>query len=455
MTGINELKESPLFKWTGSHNSSSLAFYRICFGFLMFFSITRFASYGWINELYIVPEFHFSYYGFEWLPYPSSFWIYTLFVLAFIGALGIMLGLFYRFSAIIFFLCFTYIELLDKTYYLNHYYFVSLIALILIFLPANSAYSLDKRFGFIKGSSTVPRWTISILIFQITVVYFYAGLAKINYDWVIEAQPLRIWLNGASDWPLVGNLFTQDWVAYFFSWFGLVYDLFIVFFLIVSRTRPIAFSLVFSFHFLTWLLFPIGVFPWVMMVGSLIFLNPETHQKILERILGRSKDNSRQGVSKLKNIPKVLISAFIIIQLTFPFRFLLYESDLFWKESAYRFGWRVMLMEKAGYANFYIEENDASFEIPNTRHLTTFQEKQMSMQPDMILQYAHYLGEIYSDTTMEIHGHKFNFAAPEVHAEVYVTLNGRTSQLFVDRSVNLMEVPYDLSERDWVEDYKE
>ena len=111
-----------------------------------------------------------------------------------------------------------------------------------------------------------------------------------------------------------------------------------------------------------------------------------------------------------------------------------------------------MLMEKAGYANFYIEENDASFEIPNSRHLTPQQEKQMSMQPDMILEYAHYLGEIYSDTTVEIHGHKFTFAAPEVHAEVYVTLNGRPSQLFVDRSVNLLAVPNDLGERNWIED---
>ena len=45
--------------------SSTLAFFRIGFGLLMCFSIIRFWSKGWIEELYLLPDFHFSYYGFE------------------------------------------------------------------------------------------------------------------------------------------------------------------------------------------------------------------------------------------------------------------------------------------------------------------------------------------------------------------------------------------------------
>ena len=60
---------------------------------------------------------------------------------------------------------------------------------------------------------------------------FFAGLAKINADWLLEALPLRIWLAARSDLPVAGPLLSQVWVAYAFSWFGMAYDLGIVFFL--------------------------------------------------------------------------------------------------------------------------------------------------------------------------------------------------------------------------------
>ena len=48
--------------------------------------------------------------------------------------------------------------------------------------------------------------------------------------------------------------------------------------------------------------------------------------------------------------------------------------------------------------------------------LTPFQEKQMSFQPDMILEYAHYLGDTFK---------KRGFNDVSVYADSYVTLNGR------------------------------
>ena len=44
-----------------------LIIFRVLFGLLMAFSIARFMWKGWISELYILPKFHFSYYGFEWV----------------------------------------------------------------------------------------------------------------------------------------------------------------------------------------------------------------------------------------------------------------------------------------------------------------------------------------------------------------------------------------------------
>ena len=92
--------------------SSSLALYRIFFGLLMFFSLCRFWFKGWINSLYVEPDFHFSYYLFEWVK-PLGEWTYILFVIAILSSLLVCVGYKYRLSIIVFFLSFTYIELMS------------------------------------------------------------------------------------------------------------------------------------------------------------------------------------------------------------------------------------------------------------------------------------------------------------------------------------------------------
>ena len=59
-----------------------LALYRIGFGILIIFSLVRFASNGWIESLYIEPDFHFSYYGFSWVK-PLGIYTYLIFLICF------------------------------------------------------------------------------------------------------------------------------------------------------------------------------------------------------------------------------------------------------------------------------------------------------------------------------------------------------------------------------------
>ena len=263
-----------LFKnWHSEKSAAPLAVYRIFFGLLMFFSTIRFISKGWVESLYIEPKFHFFYHGFDWLPYPSENLIWILFISLLLTSLLITLGLFYRFATVLFFASFVYIELLDKANYLNHYYFVSLIAFLLIFVSANRTFSLDRYFGLTKTSEKAKSWEIRILQFQIAIVYIFAGLAKIGSDWLLQAQPLKYWLHTANHLGLIGDFLKEDWVAYTFSWFGCLYDLTIVIFLTLAKTRKAAYFAVVIFHLTTWLLFPIGVFPWVMIAATTIFFS--------------------------------------------------------------------------------------------------------------------------------------------------------------------------------------
>ena len=105
-------------------DAAPLAVFRIFFGGIMVFAVLRFYYYGWIEKLYIEPTFHFKYWGFEWVE-PLGVYTYYLFFICGLAAFFVMIGWQYRIAIVTFFLTFTYIELMDKTNYLNHYYFVS------------------------------------------------------------------------------------------------------------------------------------------------------------------------------------------------------------------------------------------------------------------------------------------------------------------------------------------
>ena len=104
-----------------STSNAPLVIFRIIFGALLLLGSLRFVSKGWVKTLYIDPPHHFTYYGFEWVRDLPGDWMYLPFIACIIASVGILIGFFYRWSALLFFVSFTYIELIDKSYYLNHY----------------------------------------------------------------------------------------------------------------------------------------------------------------------------------------------------------------------------------------------------------------------------------------------------------------------------------------------
>jgi hypothetical protein len=447
-------------QWMRGVSIAPLVAFRIVFGALVLFSTARFMWNGWVYELYIKPVFHFTYLGFDWVKPLEGNWMYLPFVLMLIAAFGIMTGAFYRISAAIFFLCFTYVELLDKANYLNHYYFVSLMSFLLIWMPAHRDFSIDALRNPSIRSKTIANWPIFLLQFQLGVVYFFTGVAKIHPDWLFEAQPLKLWLQAHRDLPLVGDLLASTWVAFAFSWFGCIYDLTIPFFLSSNRTRNFAYLFVVGFHVITWLLFPIGVFPWVMICSTLIFFPHTFHERLLAPL--KSLFRWKEGISfKPAITPRkwalTLIAVYCFVQIALPFRYVLYPGNLFWTEEGFRFSWRVMLMEKKGYATFYVQERSTGnrIEIDNYKYLSMQQIDQMSRQPDMILQFAHFIAEKYADTTLHFGTNSVHLRRPAVVANVFVTLNGRTNQLFIRDTVDLSTKSYDLKHRTWLEPYRD
>jgi len=429
-----------------------LVIFRIAFGALMFLSISRFIAKGWVYNMYILPKMYFPFYGFEWIqPLPGNL-MYAVFILLLLASTGILLGAFYRICSILFFTLFTYIELIDKTNYLNHYYFISIVAFILIFLPANKNFSIDNKIQKKQDQETIPRLFIFVLQLQMFTVYFFAGVAKINTQWLFEAQPLKLWLPAFSHFPLIGQFMETNWIAFFFCWFGCIYDLLIGLFLFNRKTVNVAYLFVIVFHAATAMFFNIGMFPYIMMTITIIFFKQEFHISLLTKLKKLVRyTNSISGPQatnfQIKKVLLVLFTVHFLIQLILPFRYTLYSGNLFWTEQGYRFSWRVMLMEKAGTAFFYVRDKKSGreVEIDNKHYLTYMQEKMMATQPDMMVDYAKFLKKEFE---------KKGFEQPSVRAQSYVTLNGSGSREFIDPNVDLsLESNSFLKNKNWVKSY--
>ena len=197
------------------------------------------------------------------------------------------------------------------------------------------------------------------------------------------------------------------------------------------------------------------MFPVIMIFSCIIFFDNSTHKKILDLLKGIfNRDNGLKEVFtpyihkyNRKLIP-LFVSVFFLWQVLIPLRSISYPGELFWTEQGYRFSWRVMLIEKAGYTTFKIVDNSSgnSELVDNSLYLTKFQEKQMSFQPDMIIEYAHYLGDTYK---------KKGFKDVSVYAESYVTLNGRPSQRFIDPEVDLYNEKINFKNKKWILPFKD
>lgn len=425
----------------GKSESISLALFRLLFGAVMLLSIIRFWAYGWIEKFYLTPSFHFHYGWFPYVEVPGN-WTYLIFLICGLSTLGVTLGFKYRLSIVLFFCSFTFIELLDKTTYLNHYYLVSVLSFILIWLPTHCTYSIDAWRDESIRSEFVPAWQVNILKLMLAIVYIYAGLAKLNSDWMLNAMPLALWLPSKFSIPVIGSWLSETWVHYFFSWTGALYDLSIVFLLMWRRTRGLAFVLVVVFHLLTRVLFPIGVFPYIMICCSTIFLGAAFHRKVLVTIWpnywGKARDfenNRTYSDDSIVRMGKLILLVFMAVQFVLPLRHLIYSGNSFWTERGYRYSWRVMLMDKTGYANFKIVDGQTQkfFYVQNDDFLSSFQEEQMATQPDFILEYGKYLGNHFRSQ-----GHQ----NVEVYVESNVALNGRRNQVFISPEANLMELDY-------------
>ena len=433
-------------------DSSSLAVFRIAFGALMLWDVWKYFAYDWIGLMYVTPLFHFTYFGFGWVePWPGNL-MYVHFAVMGALALLIMIGLFYRVAIVLFLIAFTHVFLIDQVEYLNHFYLVILLNALLVFVPANRVYALDALLWHRSRprQTKVYAWNLWIVRAQMEVMLIFAGIVKINPDW-LQLQPLEMWLAERSHVALIGPYLTETWVVAAGAYSVILLHVVGAPLLLYRRTRLPMFVAYAIFHLANHVFFNIGIFPWLTLAGTTLFFAPDWPRRLFSRRAWvpdfpgseRSDAGDLPGQVFRRSVI-VLLGVWVASQILIPMRHHLYAGDTSWTEQGHRFAWQMKLRDKRSRAAFRVVDpaNGAVWEVDPRHFLTARQATRMFNRPDMILQFAHHLAERWR---AERGGE-----TPAVYAEVWTSMNGRAPQLMIDPRRNLASVTRSLAPADWI-----
>jgi hypothetical protein len=171
------------------------------------------------------------------------------------------------------------------------------------------------------------------------------------------------------------------------------------------------------------------MFPWIMIVATLIFFPPEWPR----RWVGRPRVDVqavRLGRYAVPARTVGCLALYAAIQIALPLRAYWPGMDPEWTNRGFNFAWRVMLIEKAGYVEFVVRDpaTGRQWSVRARDYVSERQEKMMAQDPFMVRALARHVA-----ADLGARG----IAGVEVRADAFATLNGRPLQRLIDPRVNL------------------
>jgi vitamin K-dependent gamma-carboxylase len=352
-----------------------------------------------------------------------------------------------------------------------------------------------------KEKTTIPYWQILIFRWQICIVYFYGGIAKIQGDW-LSGFPMCYWLESISfKYPeSLQPLIQSQEFAHLFSYTGLLFDLMIPFLLLSFRWRRLALIPVILFHTINDFTWDIGDFPTIMLVSSAIFFAPNWGEKagivlqknsfiikiiiaatitavihgwynedvfkstnllikclsypILVYLFFRDKDlqegtNSQTHFFTRKRASLAFLSVWFTFQLLFPFRHFLYKGNPSWTGEGHLFAWRMMLVDTADAwrMRVIIPETGEELPVALNEYINYRQYRKMRRTPKSFLLFAHFIRDRVIENGVP---------NPIIKMEVWKSVNSRIPQLVNDTTLNYAEVKYSsIAPVTWITDWAE
>ena len=438
-------------------SGQSLAVFRIAFGLLMLNDVVHVLRHGWLTGFYIDRQILFPFYGLEVPPLPAP-WLQLFWGLCGLCCVLVAAGAFYRVAIWGFNAIFIYFFLLDQTLYLNHFYMIALFGLLLGCTDAHRCWSLDRRFGRIRGAREVPLWNLLILQFQVEVILVFAGIVKIEVDW-LRGEPLRTWML-ERDWSPLSALFEVHWITLAAPVLIILLHTVGAPLLLWSKTRIWVFLLYCAFHATNAHLFPIGVFPWMTIAATTILFSPEWPSILLRRTgavltrlrparprlpawVGRAlralaaapaakEEGGRTAFRPLHPAVLAALVLYALVQIWLPVRDTLFEGYVGWTEEGQKFSWRMMLYVHGAEGRLIaVTPDDEAWVVDLSAHLDGLQTWMAFAKPEMLLHVVHRLKEHYAEA---------GIGEVRIYADIVKNVNGQPYRRFIDPTVDLAAI---------------
>ena len=410
-----------------------LGLVRFMYGILMVYEMIDYLRIGLVHNMFFAPLVNFKYDGLRWvtqLPEP----IMNGIVWALLGlAVMMTLGIWFKWAARLFALGYAYIFLIDTSLYNNHIYLFILLALLLSFTHADHFFSWRKH-----TVEKIQRWEPFLIQFQLIIVYVYAALVKIKYDWMIRQEPVRSMCNaiGPDHWlhPLVKN----EPFVYMVNYGGFLLDLLTPILLWYKPARKIGIPLLVLFHLSNSQLFnDIGIFPFVMLAALIIFFDTED-VPLLRQWVRQKKVPGAWAAPQWDWSSSLLrkgVTVYFIFQLLFPWRGFFLPNDMDWTTIGNRFAWRVKANNRVTREMKFelLGANGQTAPVDLLTFINTHQMNTLVSDPRAIRDLAQGVERIAKARGYTILG---------VKASIGVAYNGKPVQHFVVPTVDLTKVSY-------------
>jgi len=409
-------------------DAAILIYFRIVAGILLAQELINQLLIGKFDD-YVLPKFHLSYMFFEWVkpwPYMGMAIHYAVTIFA---ALAVAFNYRYRIFSIVLFLGYTSLFLMEASFYINHIYLYCLLTFWMMFLP------LDKN------KISAPAWTLYLILFHMSLAYFFGGIAKLNSDW-LTGTPMNLFLESRRHLPL-GGLYSQEWAPYAFSYGGLLFDLLIVPLMIWKPTRTIGLAASIFFHVSNIMMFGLATFPWFSLLLTSMFFDPSWPRKIpiFRRFMPWNIERAKEY--EPNQFIGVMFLLYIAVHTIIPFRHMWYPGNPDWTEEGHQFSWRMMLREKSGNLHCLVISKDRK-KMMNVSLSEFISKRQLSNvigKPDLILNLAHQIRDHYEslwNTPVSVYGSSV------------ISFNGRPKAELIEPGTDLASEERTIKPYSWI-----
>lgn len=399
-----------------------LNYFRILFGFILFKATVSEITVGFYGRLAKATDLYYP--GFSWAIKLFGGEFLWLYLLKLVLSLIVVAGFFTNAALLGLLILWTYLFLNDPVGWLNHQYLIILSLSLTLFFPFKEA----KR----NPESYSRSWTINSLKILMGIVYFYGGLSKMSYDW-INGYPLYLWIEKKNVLPVMKEIFSlidPKVLAISCAWGSMILDFFAPVFLNIKRTRIYWLFLLIIFHILNEAQFKIGIFPTFSIAMSCLYLIP-IEKSIVEKM--SMKEFFHRPID-------LFLIIFFLIQALVPLKRFIYPYDSIWTGESARFGWRMLASDKVGTISFFTKNKKTG----ETRRLEL---KEGESPSDFIFYPNHIIQRARTIKLMAL----LDGQDVSVHAEAYLSYNGRKAQQFIDPFVDLSEQDLKIIGRfDWI-----